>query len=493
MKKLTTLLLAAGLVVSSFSGAKAGEFIPNAQFINQYTWGTGGEGMLEGGDDKEHFEALLRLRLGFDYIASESLSGTFLFQVGAYEYKILDAHYNDNNSFRVRLAYVDWVVPTTDVKVRMGLQPFAMPAFAVGSNIINGRGTGVTVVAPITNDFNLVAGWMRAVDSSENNDYNAGLDNEGDEADIFALIADYKNDNFHFAPYAAFVTMGQNTNVISDGNVKFPTVLDLTSGELGFGNIPVNSTGAVIPGWDHLGYEGATAWLVGASFKLTMFDPFTFALDAYYSSGDANYDAANIDDQDMNGFLVAASASYKTQYGVPAIKGWYASGNDEADFERNSAGDITGLRDGGLGQPIALAGAFAPTTIMFEDQVMEGRWANQTEGNAGGTWGVLVEWAGFSFIDKLTHTARVAYIEGTNEQGSLAIKAAGENYLAYLYDDEDVVEVNLNSTYEIYKNFTATLQLGWLTADLSEDSRGEIRDDMDDDIFRSALSFVYKF
>ena len=43
MKKLTTLVLAAGLVVSSFAGsASAAEFKPFAQFAEEFTYGDAG-------------------------------------------------------------------------------------------------------------------------------------------------------------------------------------------------------------------------------------------------------------------------------------------------------------------------------------------------------------------------------------------------------------------------------------------------------------------
>ena len=449
MKKLTTLVLAAGLVVSSFAGASAGEFKPNAQFINQFA--DAGSALAKsptGFGVDENFKASTRLRLGFDYIASENLSGTFLFQVGPFDYgdsgSELDSAVSDN-SMKVRLAYVDWIVPTTDVQVRMGFQPVSLPAFAFGSAVLDSRGAGITVSAPINENIALSTFWIRA-ESDDNNTGAAAAAGAGhDDADIFAIVGDFTYDGFRVAPWAAYMSVGSQTDAHNSGFGLYPSV-GAAAGDV-------------------------TAWYLGTSFELSMFDPFMFTLDAYYS--DASWDAPAAQADDMNGFFVGAAAAYKTQWGTPALKAWYASGNDKGND---------------LGQPLGIVSCFAATSIMFDDQVMDNGVASPRSANPAGTWGVVLEWADMSFIEKLSHTARIAYMEGTNEDTNTGMRTS--NALAYLEDDDNVIEFNFNSTYEIYKNFSAHLELGWLTADF-----GDARNvhDADDDIFRSALAFVYTF
>lgn len=450
MKKFATLVLAAGLVVSSFTGASAGEFKPNAQIINQFEGGNAGSLFNKDGMGyDEHFKASIRLRLGFDYIVSENLSATFLMQIGDYDYGSAGIQSNDNGSldgylsdpFRVRLAYVDWMIPTTDVQVRMGFQPVALPAFAFGSAVLDARGTGVVVAAPINENISLDGIWIRAA----SNDDGMNVTVRGhDDADIFALAADFDYDGFRIAPWAMYAMAGSQVGQFGELN-----------------------------SFDH----EFSAWYLGASFELSMFDPFMFALDAYYS--DASWDgAAGGRDLDMDGYFVAASASYKTQWGTPALKGWYASGDDTDKLVNHpNTNDY-------LGQPATIVGAFAATSIMFDDQVMDNGLANYRGGNPAGTWGVLLEWADFSFIEKLSHTARIAYMGGTND-----VPNGTATTLEYLGDDDDVLEINFNSTYEIYKNLSTALELGWLTADFDR----HLNADEDDDIFRAALSFTYTF
>ena len=96
MKKLVTLLLAAGLVVSAANGASAVElrvsgtldfafegynningaysFLDNEDFLRN----TGTRG------NNKHFDAVQRMRLGLEFIMSENLSGYYEAQVGTF-------------------------------------------------------------------------------------------------------------------------------------------------------------------------------------------------------------------------------------------------------------------------------------------------------------------------------------------------------------------------------------------------------------------------
>ncbi|MFI3173488.1 MAG: hypothetical protein R3Y58_14130, partial [Eubacteriales bacterium] len=68
--------MTAGLVVSSFTGASAAEFKPNAEFISHYVFGTGGS-LFDVADGANNYFGT-QIEIGFDYIATENLSATFL-------------------------------------------------------------------------------------------------------------------------------------------------------------------------------------------------------------------------------------------------------------------------------------------------------------------------------------------------------------------------------------------------------------------------------
>ena len=71
----------------------------------------------------------------------------------------------------------------------------------------------------------------------------------------------------------------------------------------------------------------------------------------------------------------------------------------------------------------------------------------------------------------------------------MKVKAEEHSFLDWSEDDS-AIEVDFNSTYQIYKNFSATLELGYVFVDQSNLDFGQ---EEQDDIFRSALTFVYKF
>lgn len=442
MKKLTTLLLAAGMVVSSFAGASAAEFKPSAAFINQYTFQSAGDSTAI--SQQSNFIAATQIQLGFDYIASENLSGTFLMRVrqqyGSGEF---DGQWNQKENgdgggaFLVRLAYIDWTIPNTEVSVRMGYQPVSLPAFAFGSNVVDARGSGITINAPINENIAVAALWTRMAAS------NYKTVDSRNYADLFAVVGDFNYDGFRVAPWLAYANVAAHD--------------DLGTGDFTFAN-----------GADY------SAWLVGASFELNMFDPFTFALDAYYSNVSADYYTGG--DADADGFFVGASFAYKTEYATPALKMWYASGADD----KANGDDFIGAA--------FFAPCFGATSIMFDNYVMAGGGYIEIAngGSASGLWGILLDVSDISFIENLSHQFVVAYMEGTNETNA----TSGDDAFDSLGKDDSVIEVNFNSTYQIYKNLSTTLQLGWLAPNFEN---ANSTNDMNDDIFRAAVSFTYKF
>ena len=441
MKKLTTLVLAAGLVVSSFAGAaSAAEFKPFAQFAEEFTYGDEGK-QLTPNSSEENFNAATRIRFGFDYIASEDLSATMLFQYRhtSWGTSPLDADPavdNANDHFRMRLAYIDWTIPSTDVKVRMGRQAVVTPSYAFGSVILDGRGDAVSFNGNINDNIALGLTWLR-LDASQDG-WRAQ-----DEADAAMLNAEFAYDGWKVAPWVMYVSKQENANIGFNAS-----------------NAPAG--------------KSADAWVIGVSGELNMFDPFVFALDALYSNTSFN-DVTAPNEDGFDAWYVGAKASYKFSNGTAALGGWYASGYDN---ERNDTGFVV------------IDGGFAATDITFDGSIVgaDGFYDLSGKDSPFGTWGLVAEYANFSFLDKLSHTARVAYIQGTNE----ADPAKGAHDIfenGGLSEDDSIVEINFDSTYEIYKNFSATLQLGYAIIDQDLAAGQEEQDN----VFRSALAFVYNF
>ncbi len=141
MKKLLTLLLAAGMIVSAANGASAVEMKVSGSWLTSFTFADNlfGDGGLLKKDYKAdpdehgnyldpetgHFKANQRVRINLDMVAGEYLSGRVQLQAGTSEWGTKDVG-SAGDTVTARLAYLDWMIPTTDVLVRMGRQEVAM-------------------------------------------------------------------------------------------------------------------------------------------------------------------------------------------------------------------------------------------------------------------------------------------------------------------------------------------------------------------------------
>ncbi len=436
MKKLTTLVLAAGLVVSAFAGsASAGEFKPVLQFAEEFSYGDAGSN-----DDLENFNAVTRIRFGFDYVASEDLSATILFQYGGYHWGTDEPNDDGEAKLKMRLAYIDWTLPNTDVKVRMGRQAVVAPSYAFGSPVLDSRADAISINGNVNENISLGLAWMRA--DRNTRDY---ADYGFDTTDALMLNAEFAYDGFKVAPWAVYAHKQHGAD----------------SGITQYLNIDgVNAD--------------ADLYIIGASAELNMFDPFVFAVDALYNNV-KYHNMAPLAEDSYDAFYVAAKASYKLSNGVASLGGWYSTGND---WENNDNGFVV------------LDGGFSASSVLFDGNIVGSDPYTNVLGSDSpfGTWGVIAEYAGFSFLENLSHTARVLYIEGTNENAPGKLLA--HDIADGLTEDDSAVEIDFDTTYQIYKNLSATLQLGYVFFDQS--NLAPLAEEQDD-IFRSALTFVYKF
>ncbi|MBQ9104732.1 MAG: porin, partial [Mailhella sp.] len=128
MKKLATLLLAAGMVVAASAPASAADIKVGG--FHAFTFETGNTG-FKGANDEEFLQ---RTRLNLTIAASENLKGFVEFQMGTDKWgdyygkhsKLGDGTGDKHGRYNVqtRQAYVDWTIPATPVKVRMGRSCF---------------------------------------------------------------------------------------------------------------------------------------------------------------------------------------------------------------------------------------------------------------------------------------------------------------------------------------------------------------------------------
>ena len=494
MKKLLTLMLAAGMTLAATNGASAVDVKISGVYDFSFSGSSGINGtnsFMDSFDyrhntgremNAHHFDVYQRLRLGMDFTMSEQLSAFYQAQVGIFTwggpYKGAGKLENDGGALgtratniSTRLAYLDWMIPQTDVHIRMGQQEMLLPNYVAGSPVLDDTATGVMLSAPLTDTLSANAFWMRAVSDPLKNAYGE-YDYDDADVDLFGLVGDLKYDYFRLSPWGMIGRGGRDFDSVSN------------AGSTSSGLLPFNGMNKL--SWDNGTLvatpdgSDSTVWFAGIGGELTLFDPLRLALDFYYS-GTKNDNAST----EREGWYVAALAEYRLPWFVPAVKGWYASGDDSK---------VTN----GSEQPLYLSGGFKPGASSY----FKGRFniANTIDnGSAAGTWGISAQLNKISFVDDLSHDLRVSYFSGTNSSNMPNIinnvYGGSVSPADYLTTKDHVVELDFDTSYQIYKNFVSVLELSYAFQDIDgsvwKNAEGQNSDFSN--AWRAALNFRYKF
>ena len=444
------------MVVASTAPANAVDVKVSGEY--RHSFSTGSDFTGANAEDFRH-----RMRLNLALAASENLSAFVQFQLNhGNQYGSADKHGIGSN-IQTRQLYLDWVVPTTAIKVRMGRHQLGLPEEAFGSNSILGAGfgarDGIVVTAPVNDWLGFTGIWARlATDGATDLDTN-------NTDDMFALAANLKFEGFSGAVYAAYATLDDKEEYATG---KKEPGLDPTGANV----VPVDvmAGGYARNTWNdgRPGAEGDAYWL-GFTSTFSFFDPFTLKLSAAYGE----FNAANKGDENANGWNVQVKGSYALPFGTAVLGGWYFSGNDE---------------DGKGYMPNA--GYFAGTNHLYDGYVSL---TNPSQTNNFGTWAVQAGIEGVSFIEDLTHDFHVTYMEGTNEyKDGFNYTNSSKAWNGKMTDEDAVVEFTLNNVYKIYKNLAAHLELAYVINDFNNEAQINGKDASEDDWYAS-LTFQYKF
>ena len=507
MKKILTLMLAAGMLLGAASGAKAIDFKASGEWLVGFGLGDGS--LIKDVDNKKYrhddtFNAGQRVRLQLDAVASESLSGTVFFEIGDQMWGNAEsgaALGADGKVVKVKNAYIDWMVPNTDLKLRMGLQAVAMPNVAGGSAIMDGDAAAVVASYQFNDNVGLTALWMRPLNdnytgtNAEDEPYGNGYNNYLDNMDLFALMLPLKFDGVELTPWAMYGMQGKNTRFNEGGVETADGALDVT--------LP-----GYLPGMNEFAL-GKTSKAYGSMFwaglpvAITAFDPLNIEFDINYGYVEAmgRYDVLKRGtdlvrgNSKREGWLVKALVEYKMDWGTPGIFGWYASGDD---------GNV---KNGSERLP-SIAGAGNFTSFMGDGNLAWGTGYNFYDNNLtyAGTWGVGLQIADVSFVEDLKHTFRVAYWGGTNSPSMVKYMGSGvawDDTTAaqdgpYLTTNDGLLEFNLVNSWQIYENLEANLELGYIVNMMDKDTWDksyitEKRNWSKQDAWKAQLIFAYTF
>ena len=176
---------------------------------------------------EDKFQVYQRFRVRLDAIASESLSGVLVFKInqqwctdlGPNKRKDIGGALGaDGQGVLLRQAYMQWSPPDSRLKLRMGLQSLALPAFFEGgSPIYDGIGTGITASYKVNDTLGLTGFWIRAENDNSLAEFGdpAGY---RDNWDIFGLTLPVTGEGFRMTPWAAWSYIGKNTKHL--GNIN---------------------------------------------------------------------------------------------------------------------------------------------------------------------------------------------------------------------------------------------------------------------------------
>ncbi|WP_462399691.1 outer membrane homotrimeric porin [Desulfovibrio piger] len=507
MKKILTLMLAAGMLLGAASGAKAIDFKASGEWLVGFGLGDGS--LIKDVDNKKYhhddtFNAGQRVRLQLDAVASESLSGTVFFEIGDQMWGNAEsggALGADGKEVKVKNAYIDWMVPNTDLKLRMGLQAVAMPNVAGGSAIMDGDAAAVVASYQFNDNVGLTALWMRPLNdnytgtNAAGEAYGNGYNNYLDNMDLFALMLPLKFDGVELTPWAMYGMQGKNTRFNEGGVGTADGALDVTlPGYLpGMNEFALGKTGKAY---------GSMFW-AGLPVAITAFDPLNIEFDINYGYVEAmgRYDVLKRGtdlvrgNSKREGWLVKALVEYKMDWGTPGIFGWYASGDD---------GNV---KNGSERLP-SIAGAGNFTSFMGDGNLAWGTGYNFYDNNLtyAGTWGVGLQIADVSFVEDLKHTFRVAYWGGTNSPSMVKYMGSGVAWNdttaaqdgPYLTTNDGLLEFNLVNSWQIYENLEANLELGYIVNMMDKDTWdksyiSEQRNWSKQDAWKAQLIFAYTF
>ena len=486
MKKLATLLLAAGMVFGAATGASAIDFKAKGQWIMEFTAADNTNFTEDGYGNagKDNFDARQRVRLQLDAVASEALSGTVYFEMGdqtwgkASEGGALGA---DGKVVEVKQAYIDWIVPNTDLKLRMGLQGIKLPNFANGnSQILDDDMAGITASYAFNENVAVTAFWARLYNDNYENKV-AGVKNANgnanylDNADMFALLVPMTFDGVKVTPWVAYAAIGKNLLTNPDALGTKETSASRTWATRGMVTYPPKKAGDVNAYADFIA--------AGLTGEITMADPFRFAWDFNYASlttGD--------DHMKRQGWFGTILAEYKMDWGTPGLYAWYASGED---------GDST---NGSERMPYINPNG----TDGYSNLASNGnKYLAPNEGLLGrswqGTWGIGARIKDVSFLEGLKHTFRVNFIQGTNDKDAVRDTTAylnaggienGQFYVNNLSTDESALEIGLSNSYKVYENLDFYTDISYLALWQDEELRGGVSQA---DAWNVTAAFVYSF
>ncbi len=476
MKRFATLAAAAILTLALAGAASALDVKTSMNWEIGMGW-SGGTTFYsaKNGPHNDRFKAAHRIQPQIDFVASETLRAVLSFEIGTTywgmnnedEGSIGGAIDGDGRSLKTKQAYLDWS-PAEALNLRMGVQFVALPSAAFGNPVLEVEVAGVIAGYTINDALTLNLFWLRPFDASAGEGQGQNLH---DEMDMFGFSLLVSGENFKVTPWGAYARTGNAS---------------------GYWNYRSDATG----GFDLTDYTGdlsgsSNLWWAGTAAEFTFAEQFNLKLDAIYGAARGN------NAPEFSGWLAAGLFEYASgeAWGKPGLIGWYASGDKGKAYNDGRYGKYGRMPVLGVGGD----DGFKPTSFGFQ-----GDSGCMTDGllsaSGVGTWGVGLQLADFTFVDKLSHVLRAVYIRGTNDadmiRGNPNAERYGEPYnimgdFVYLTKKDYALEVDFVSTYEVNENLSVFLETGFIHLGLDHGVWGNYANTAN--AWKAELLFTYSF
>ncbi len=386
------------------------------------------------GDEYVHRGWQERIQTSFTWLASDYAFATFMTRTPAEMAWGNDSN-NDNGSllnknaktgvpFTLKLAFLDFKVPETEARVRLGLQYYRLPGYLgfITSPVQAEYIFGARVTSPVAEKHTFEFMWLRPSIQKK---------------------TEYIYDDYTMAPYPGFGA-GQSFTYIDDFQQTW-TGFDGFAASFTYRSDLVNATpwamiahldGDTILSWSGfynayyytLGRSSATIYWLGLTNQFK-FDKLSFGLEGAYSGHDGN--------QRNDGWFIDAYARYQLESFKPGIVVWYANGNT-----KNRVAGLICVADGNW---------TAGYTNFFNFH-----FANNQPGSGGnqpaGTTGFTLESGDYKPFEKWTFNLTFLGVMGTNHPDySEAVDSSG-NPIPYALTD-------MNTEYLTTKDYALNAML----------------------------------
>lgn len=381
---------------------------------------------------------------------------------------------DSNQVVAVEGAWLDFVIPDTELKVRMGISPWVLPFSAGGPSIAATAAAGITASYQINENLGLSAFWLRPLNDNYGGKTVYGVttdQNYLDNMDIWGLSLPITIDGYRVTPWAFYGIIGKNAFKNFNGfNTDNHTGAAWAprGGAMQFTMWPAPG----LSGMNNIRPDSrpyASMFFGGLPLTVTAFDPlkieFNFAYSYIESRGKfttTKYTGPNHDipqskraDTKREGWLLAGLIEYAFDWAKPAIFGWYSSGDVNP---QQGSGRISSFE--GWGDFTSFIGNADTHSWRFRD-------LNSTY---AGTWGIGLQIKDVSFVENLDHTFRVAWWGGTNDPGMAKYmkNAYSWNDASWQFDgpymttNDGLLEFNFETNYQMYENFSINLCAGYV-------------------------------